>query len=54
MNLILDEIRMHDVSFREKEKQRRGFGRKAWMQLDGSSSAWVISCPKEHNRFNAK
>jgi len=52
--LILDERRMHDVSVKMKGRQRGDFGRKAWMQSDGSSSAWVISCSKEHNRFNAK
>ncbi len=30
------------------------FGRKAWMQSDKASNAWVTACPKEHNAFTAR
>jgi hypothetical protein len=37
---------MHDVRVMMKERQREDFGRKVWIQSNGSSNASVISCPK--------
>ncbi len=37
-----------------KGKHSEDFDRKAWMQIDRNSSAWVTTYPKEHSALNAK
>ena len=37
-----------------KEMGHSEFQRKAWMQIDRSSSAWVTACPKEQSALNAR
>ncbi len=36
-----------------KGKPHDDFWRKAWIQSDKNSSAWVTTCPKEHSALNA-
>ena len=36
------------------QRDQSDFGRKAWMQSDKSSNAWVTPCPKEHKGINAR
>ena len=54
LTLVLDESKKHDVSVRMEKRQRADFGKKAWVQSDRSSNAWVMACPKEHNKSNAR
>jgi hypothetical protein len=49
----MDDNRRHKVSEHVKSKQHEDFGRKAWMQSDRNSNAWVIACPKEHDSLSA-
>jgi hypothetical protein len=36
------------------QRDHTDFGRKAWLQSDKSSSAWVTTCPKEHIRLTER
>jgi len=53
LSATMDENMRHRVSEHTKSKQHEDFGRKAWMQSDRISSAWVTACPKEHRSLNA-
>ena len=53
LSATMDDSTRHKVSEQMKVKEREDFGRKAWMHIDKSSSAWVTACPKEHNHLNA-
>ena len=50
----MDDKRRHRVSEHMKGKEHDDFGRKAWLQSDRNSNAWVTSCPKEHISLNAE
>ena len=50
----MDDIRRHKIDRQMKELGHSEFQRKAWMQIDMSSSAWLTACPKEHNALNAR
>ncbi len=54
LTVILEES-MRDMLGRDiRQRVQSDFGRKAWMQSDRSSNAWVTTCPKEHNGLNAR
>jgi len=53
MSATMDDTRRHKINEHMRGKQHTDFGRKAWMQSDRSSIAWVIACPKEHDSLNA-
>ena len=53
LSATMDENKMHRVNEHMKFKEKEDFGRKAWMQIDKSSNAWVTACPKEHSYLNA-
>ncbi len=50
----MDDIMRHMMDMIMKARDHKEFARKAWMQCDRSSSAWVTACPKEHNALNAR
>jgi hypothetical protein len=51
---IMDDNRRHKLDKELKALGHSEFQRKAWMQIDRSSSAWVTACPKEHSALNAR
>jgi hypothetical protein len=51
---ILEESRRDRLGKEISQRDQSDFGRKAWMQSDKSSNAWVTVCPKEHNGLNAR
>ena len=54
MTTILEESRRERVGREISKRDPADFGRKAWMQSDKTSSAWVTTCPKEHNGLNPR
>jgi hypothetical protein len=54
LSLVMDESQKFDTSKRFEDMQKANFGRKAWMQTDRASNAWVTTCPKKHIRLNVK
>jgi hypothetical protein len=50
----LDETRRAKIDRDMRGRDQTDFGRKAWMQADKMSSAWVTACPKEHSALNAR
>jgi len=53
LSATMDDSRRHMVNEHTKVKEKEDFWRKAWMQRDKSSSAWVMACPKEHSYLNS-
>jgi hypothetical protein len=53
LTTILEESRRDKLGREISQRDQSDFGRKAWMQSDKSSSAWVTACPKEHSGLNA-
>ncbi len=53
LSATMDDNTRHMVNEHMKGKQKEDFARKAWMQSDKISNAWVTSCPKEHNSLQA-
>jgi len=51
---ILEESRRDMLGREISQRDQSYFGRKAWMQSDKSSRAWVTDCPKGHNGLNAR
>ena len=51
---MIDDSRRHKLDRQMREMEHAEFQRKAWMQIDRSSSAWVTTCPKEHIALNAR
>ncbi len=54
LSAIVDDSRRHNLDKRMRERSHTEFERKAWMQADKYSSAWVTACPKEHSKLTAK
>ena len=54
LTTILKESIRDELGREISQLDQSDFGRKAWMQSDKSSSAWVTACPKEHNGLNAR
>ena len=54
LSATMDDIRRHRLNEHMRGKQTEDFGRKAWMQCDRNSSAWITACPKEHSSLNNK
>ncbi len=50
----MDDSRRHILDRCMKEMEHNEFQRKAWMQIDMSSSAWITACPKEHIALTAR
>ncbi len=50
----LEDSRRHMLTAHMTAKHHEDFGRKAWIQCDRSSSAWVTSCPKEQSALNSR
>jgi len=53
LTTTMDDSRRHMVNEHMKNNEHDNFGRKAWLQSDRSSSAWVRACPKEHSSLDA-
>ena len=53
LSATMDESRRHRFNEHMKGNQQEDVERKAWMQSDRNSNAWVTTCPKEHNSPNA-
>ena len=53
LSATMNDIRRHIINEHMRSKQQEVFGRKAWMQSDLNSGAWVTTCPKEHISLNA-
>lgn len=49
----IEDSRRHMLNEHMKGKPHDDFGRKAWIQSDRNSNAWVTTCPKEHIALNA-
>jgi hypothetical protein len=54
ISAMMDDNRRHKLDTQMKELEHSEFQRKAWMQIDMASSAWVTACPKEHSALNAR
>ncbi len=54
MSALIDDIMRHKLDKFMKDLGRTEFQRKAWMQIDKSSSAWVTACPNKHTALNAR
>ena len=54
LTATMDESKRHRVSEHMKGKEHDDFARKAWIQSDRNSSAWVTACPKEHSSLDAR
>jgi len=54
ISTMIDDIIRHKLDRRMRAMEHTEFQRKAWMQTNRSSSAWVTTCPKEHNALNAR
>ncbi len=52
LSATMDDNMIHKLNEHMRGKQHDDFERKAWMQRDKSSSAWVTSCLKEHISLN--
>ena len=50
----LDETRRVKIDNEIRRRDHTDFGRKAWIQADKMTIAWVTACPKEHNALNAR
>jgi hypothetical protein len=50
----MDNIKRYKLNEHLTNKQSDDFSRKAWMQIDRNSNAWVTACPKENNAPNSK
>jgi hypothetical protein len=48
---IMEESRRAQLDIDIRQRDHTDFGKKAWIQSDKSSSAWVTTCPKGHNRL---
>ena len=51
---IVEESRKTQLDRQIRQRDHTDFGRKAWIQSDKSSSAWVTTCPKKHSRLTEK
>jgi hypothetical protein len=51
---VMEESRRARLDRQIRQRDHTDFGRKAWIQSDKSSSAWVTTCPKEHSRLTEK
>jgi hypothetical protein len=54
LSTTMDVSRRHKMYIIMKARDHKEFARKAWMQCDKSSNAWVTACPKEHSELNAR
>jgi len=54
LTTILEESRRERVGRKISQRDPSDFGRKAWMQSDKTSSAWVTACPKKHIGLNPR
>jgi hypothetical protein len=50
---MIDDNKRNKNDRQMKEMRHSEFQRKAWMQIDRSSNAWVTACPKENIALNA-
>ncbi len=52
LSATMDYSRRHRLNEHMQRKQKDDFGRKAWMQCDKNSSAWITACPKEQSSLS--